>query len=143
MRKPQIMMNNTSQKWEHTGIPVRAHSYFGNTSGIHTVSVHYFNFIGGFSLQGTLVLNPTEKDWFDIYLNGYNCSCNGTIIKYPKDNFSPTGQNMGDSGVDAFTFIGNFTFLRARLVRSYLGDGPGGFNGINDYGAIDKVILSL
>lgn len=144
MRKPIIMMTDTSGNWELVGPKVRADSFFGNTDGLHTVSVKYDNFRGGFKLQGTLSLNPSEEDWFDIVLSHYICKDESSFLEYPKDPFAPTGENGGDTGVDAFTFIGNFTFLRAIMVRRFLGDTPPATpNDIKLYGTIDKVTLVL
>ena len=142
MRKPILMMSNTSNSWELVGEKVRANSYFNNTNGLHTVSVQYTNFIGGFKLQGTLAHEPEESDWFDIVLDGYNCPFNGSYISYPKDQLAPNGLNSGDTGLDAFTFIGNFVYLRAVLYRDYISDHPGSLE-IERYGIINKVLLSL
>jgi hypothetical protein len=145
MRMTQIMLSDTSQYWEVTGDKVRADSWFGNTDGIHTVSVHYTNFYGGFRIQGTLSLDPSEDDWFDIGLGSLSSNSVGPEIRYPVDPLNPTGTNGGDSGSDAFTFVGNFTFLRAVLVRDYLGSAPASNEDIMslDVGKINKVLLSI
>jgi hypothetical protein len=139
------MLADTTQYWELTGDKIRADSWFGNTDGIHTVSVHYTDFYGGFKLQGTLSLDPAEDDWFDIDLSAMSGDATGTEIRYPLDALNPTGTNGGDTGADAFTFVGNFTFLRALMVRDYLGDEPeGNYDIIDlDVGGINKVLLSL
>jgi hypothetical protein len=137
------MMTNTSHEVEVTGPAVRADSYFGYTDGLHTVSVHVNNLTGRFKLQGTLSMEPTENDWFDIYLEGNPCQ-GQPFVQYPKDPANPTtfssGGWIGDTGVDAFTFVGNFTFLRAKLEREYLGTVDIVNNSL---GVVDKVLLSL
>jgi len=139
-RRSINMMTNTSRELEVTGPAVRADSYFGYTDGLHTVSVHFSNLSGRFKLQGTLSMEPTDNDWFDIHLQGSESS----YVQYPKDPANPTNNSgggwIGDTGVDAFTFVGNFTFLRARLEREYLG-----LVDVNDnsLGVVDKVLLSL
>jgi hypothetical protein len=142
-RRSQIMMSNTTGKFEETGPAVRADSYYGFTDGLHTIAVHYNNLTGRVKIQGTLSMEPSESDWFDINLQGYECNSE-TYVEYPKDPARPTtsgtGGFIGDSGVDAFTFIGNFTFLRAKLERSYLGEID--INHIN-LGVVDKILLSL
>ena len=144
-RISQIMLSDTSQLWEVTGKKVKADAWYGNTDGIHTVSVQYSNFYGGFKIQGTLSLNPTEDDWFDIGLSSITGPGIGPEIRYPRDTTSPTALNGGDTGIDAFTFVGNFTFLRALLVRDYLGSTPASNSEILelDVGAINKVLLSI
>ena len=139
MRKPVVMLTNTSGLWEVVGDEIRADSWFGNTDGIHTISVQYSNFVGAFKIQGTLELNPTEVDWFDVSLQGQ------TLLKYPKNEHAPTGQNGGDDGIEAFTFIGNYTYLRAIMVRDYLGQTPTSNYEIDSLhvGVINQVLLSL
>lgn len=142
-RRSIKMMTNTTGKFEEVGPAVRADSYFGYADGLHTVAVHVNNLTGRFVLQGTLAMEPTESDWFDIYLQGNPCG-NEPYVQYPKDPARPTtqitGGYIGDTGVDAFTFMGNFTFLRAKLEREYLGQVD--FQN-NSLGVIDKVLLSL
>jgi hypothetical protein len=138
------MLSDTSQYWEITGDKIPADSWFGNTDGIHTVSIHYANFYGGFKLQGTLASEPTEDDWFDISLSSLSGTMVGPEVRYPTDPLSPTGLNGGDTGVDAFTFVGNFTYLRAAVVRDYLGNAPESNADIRalDVGSVTKVLLS-
>ena len=141
VRKSIIMMGSTGREWNVTGDAKRADSYFGYSDGLHTVSVTYANFTGGFKLQGTLALEPEDEDWFDIGLNSSNCS-GETTVYYPKDETDPTTSpdGTGDTGTDAFTFIGNFTYLRAILTRDYIDtEQPDGSN----YGQIEKVLLAL
>ena len=134
------MMTNTSRQKNVTGDAIRADSYYGYTDGLHTVAVHFSNLTGRFHLQGTLSMNPTENDWFDIYLGGGQ---QDPFIQYPKDPGTvpkyANGGWAGDTGVNAFTFTGNFTFIRAKLDREYLGNVD--VVGSNSLGVIDKVLL--
>lgn len=139
-RKSILMMSGTGRDINVVGKAIRADSYFGFTDGLHTVSVSYYNFVGGFKLQGTLSLDPSEDDWFDINLATARCNNDG-VITYPKDPARPTSKgNIGDTGTDAFTFVGNFVYLRAVLTRDYLIPPPG--EGA-DLGQISKVLLAL
>jgi hypothetical protein len=154
IRKSVLMMTNTGTNWNITGEPVRADAYYGYTDGIHTVQVVYQNFVGGFGLQGTLSLNPQPEDWFWIQLNptGDNIY---PYLTYPRAPLYPTGSNGGDTGTEAFTFIGNFVYLRAVMNRDYIQAPPQMGNqsfppGSNPYpwtnwiwGEVDKVLLSL
>lgn len=145
MRKPIVMLSDTSQFWELTGPAVRADGWWGSTDGIHTVSVQFANFVGGFKVQGTLALEPAEADWFDIDLSDINATYCGKEVRYPRIELSPTGTNGGDTGIEAFTFVGNFTHLRALVVRDFLGSEPTSNEQILDaqVGQIIKVLLSL
>lgn len=145
MRNPTLMLTNTSQHWEVVGQMIRADGWWGNTDGLHTISVHYYNFIGGFLLQGTLAIAPMESDWFNISLKCMPSLYTTEEVRFPLNQSAPTGTNGGDTGVSAYSFIGNFVYLRARLVRSYLGPAPQSDQELRDrmVGHIDKVLLSL
>ena len=119
IRKSILMMTNTGTNWNLIGEPIKGNAYYGYTNGLATVQVIYQNLVGGFGLQGTLALDPKPEDWFWIKLNP-NGEINTPYIPYPIDPYAPTGQNGGDTGSMAATFIGNFVFLRAVLSRDYI-----------------------
>lgn len=137
-RRTITMLSNTGERFEQCGEQVRADNFYGSANGIHTIQINYNNFTGGFVLQGTLANSPQEDDWFDIPLV-FN-STEDKIMKFPRNSTLPTTPaGRGDSGCEAYTFIGNFTFLRAKLVRDYLGSvAPSA-----QLGCIDRVLLSL
>jgi len=145
IRKSVLMMTNTGTNWNVIGEPVRADAYYGYTDGIHTVQVIYQNLVGGFGIQGTLALQPKPEDWFWIKLNP-NGDVNTPFIPFPIDPYAPTGQNGGDTGSMATTFIGNFVYLRAVLARDYIQPPipPSQVQWTNwSWGQIDKVLMSL
>jgi len=132
------MLTNTGKQFNVTGENIRADAYYGYVDGLHSVQVVYQDFIGGFGLQGTLSLNPKEEDWFWIKITPADIT--EPFIKYPRNPTAPTGKNNGDTGTEAFSFIGNFTFLRAVVTRDYI------FPPLDpeqSYGQVDKVLLSL
>lgn len=141
-------MSNTGNSFNKIGEKIKTESYYGFTNGVQTVQVTYSNFTGGFGLQGTLSMNPTEDDWFWIKLNKLDPEIK--FITYPKDPLNPTGHPstnvpyLGDTGTDAFTFEGNFTYLRAVLTRDYIEPTPVP-DLHNDYrlGEIDRVLINL
>lgn len=143
IRKSVLCLSNTGTNWNVIGEPIRADAYYGYTSGLCTVQVIYQNLVGGFGIQGTLALRPQSEDWFWIKLNSTN-DVNAPFISYPIQPLAPTGENGGDTGSMAFTFVGNFVFLRAVLTRDYIQPPP-----VNpqwntwQYGQIDSVWLSL
>ena|ERR1017187_277675 len=143
IRKSQLMMTNTGTTWNLIGDPIRGDAYWGYTDGICTIQVIFQNLVGGFGIQGTLALDPKPEDWFWIKLNP-NGDVNTPFIPFPMDPYAPTGQNGGDTGSLAFTFMGNFVFLRAVLTRDYLQPSPVNVQWNSwAYGQIDKVLLSL
>jgi hypothetical protein len=145
IRKSILMMTNTGTKWDVIGEPIRADAYYGYTDGLHTVQVVYQNFVGGFGIQATLALRPKEEDWFWIKMNPNGDNVNTPFLIYPENPLAPTGSNGGDTGSQAFTFQGNFVFVRAVLNRQYIQ--PQVPSTIQwqtwQWGQIDKVLLSL
>lgn len=128
-KKSVVMMTNTTGKYTHTGEAVRADSWWGYTDGLHTVSVKHTNFKGFFRLEGTLSTTPTECDWFPIYLNNGNSVC-------------PDVEFLYETGIQAYTFLGNFVFLRAVMSRENLDPVPDQIV-IQTLGTIDKVLLAM
>ena len=143
-RKSILMMSATGRNHNVTGTAIRADGYFGHTDGIHTVQVVVNNFTGSFGVQGTLATEPTEADWFDINLNAnWNVSSADPKISYPENPASLLGGGPdGDTGTKAFTFVGNFVYLRAILDRSNIPEGSD-LAPTTQLGQIDRVLLSL
>ena len=144
VRKSILMMSNTGTQWNCVSDPVRGAAYYGYGKGIHTVQFIYQNFVGGFGLQATLSLDPRPEDWFWIKLNPFG-NINTPYITFPYDQYAPTGQNGGDTGSQAVTFIGNFVYIRAVLTRDYMPPltSEKAIWNTWQYGQIDKVLLSM
>ena len=143
IRKSVLMMSNTNTRWNVVGEPIRADAYYGYTDGIHTVQVVYANFVGGFGIQATLALKPEPEDWFWVRLNPTG-DVNSPFITYPRDPLAPTGQNGGDTGSEAFSFVGNFVFVRAVVSRDYIQPvTPSPQWETWQWGEVDRAMLSL
>ncbi len=141
-RKSVVMMTNTGPNHNLTGDAKRGDSFFGRTDGLHTVQITVTNFTGRFGLQATLAVEPVEADWFDINLNANNnVSSASPLISFPINPAAPTGAT-GDDATQAFTFIGNFVWLRAILDRSNIVE-PSILSPTKDLGQIDRVLLSM
>lgn len=119
IRKSVLMMPSTGTNWNKIGEPIKGNAYYGYTSGICTVQVIFQNLVGGFGIQATLAIDPKPEDWFWIKINPTG-DVNSPFVTFPIDQFAPTGANGGDTGSMAFTFMGNFVFLRAVLTRDYI-----------------------
>lgn len=139
-RKSIVMLANTGRQHSVTGEPIRADGYYGRSDGLHTVQVIYSNFTGDFGLQGTLEVNPTEDDWFFINLNSFSTILS-PFVRFPIDPSAPSG-NIGDTGSRAFSFLGNFVYLRVILNRDYILE-PSPIEGTTGLGQIDRVLLCM
>lgn len=141
-RKSIVMMTNTGRNHNLVGDAIRADGYYGRTDGIHTVQVTVNNFTGSFGIQGTLATEPTEDDWFDINLNANrNVSSASPYVSFPLNPANPTG-DIGDDATVAFTFVGNFVYLRAILDRSTIIE-PSTLAAVTNLGNIDRVLLAM
>ncbi len=125
-------MTNTGRQFDVVGEAYRADGYWGYSDGLHTISASYQNFKGNLRIQGTLSTNPEDNDWFDIDIN-------------PTDNRIPFIEFDGESGVNGFSFVGNFVFLRAILDRSCRHDLEPDVNGkaFIEQGQIDRILLVM
>lgn len=129
-RSVNIMASSGSEMNKYSEV-AKGDSYYGYTDGLHTVQVIYNQFVGRVHVQGTLSLDPQASDWFDIIpeiVTGNSFSNSGYI------EFATATTKS-----EAYTFKGNFTFVRVYLDRTYLNDGV---TYDSSYGQISQVILS-
>jgi len=129
LQKSVLMLTNTTGLYTTVGEKIRSDGWWGYTDGIHTVQLNYINFYGSFGIEGTLSVNPTEADWFPIGLSdGVRAGVYAVFDNY-------------ESGTRAYTFVGNFVYLRAKLHREQpIQTDP---LVIASLGTIDKVILAM
>ncbi len=112
---------------------VKGDSFYGYTDGFHTVQITYNQYVGRLRIQGTLSLEPSSSDWFDIVpttTSGGSWNPGG-YIQFNANNPADLSE--------AYTFSGNFTFVRIYMDREHVGDGVT-YDG--SYGQISRVILS-
>lgn len=119
---------------------VKGDSYYGYTDGLHTIQVIYNEFVGRFRIQATLSLEPTENDWFDIQqtLTTYG-SVTDQAVAYNPMGYIQFNANDPADGSQAYTFQGNFAYIRTYMDREHVGDGE---TYDTSYGQISRVILS-
>ena len=130
-RKSILMQSSTGSTLNVTTDKVEGDSFYGYTDGIQTIAISYNAFKGRVSVQGSLALTPTESDWFDIQISGGFNAAGGGYKQFPISG------TTGFTGVEAYTIQGNFTYLRVKVDRSYLGS-----TYISDYGSINYIRLS-
>lgn len=131
-----VLLGDTFIELNVTGDAVRADAWFGFKDGIHTVTFHLENYTGRIFIEASLESDPQADDWFPVFLNGAK-----PHIQYPLDPLTPTGI-AGDTFVDAFTFQGNFLWLRARTDRSYVVPAPTTDAEKSLLGSVRKILLN-
>lgn len=108
-------------------------SYYGYTDGLHTIQVIYNQYVGRFRIQATLSLDPTEEDWFDIIPEIT------TGKAWNPQGFVQWNANAPINKSEAYTFRGNYTFVRCYMDREHVGDGV---DYDTSFGQIKQIILS-
>ena len=138
MARTSVVMITDGAALDFTGSPVKADGYYGFSDGMHTVSFHLNDFRGRIYIEATLVdteANIVTADWFPVQLQ-----VNVDYIQHPIDpNSLLGGGTNGDTTVEAFTFTGNFVYLRAKVVRTYIAGSPD----LNTVGTVDKILLNI
>jgi hypothetical protein len=132
-RRSIILLSATGTDMNKYSDEVKGDSYYGYTDGYHTVQVTYEQFIGRMRIQASLVLEPTSDDWFDIVpseTTGQRFNENG-YIQYNADD--PASKS------EAYSFKGNFAWIRLYMDREHVGDGS---TYDNSYGQVSRVVLS-
>lgn len=74
---------------------VKGDGYYGDQDGVHTVSYSAAGLTASLVMQGTLIAQPSDADWFDI------------------GNTSLVCENTTD--IQSFNFIGNFVWVRCKV----------------------------
>jgi hypothetical protein len=108
------LLETTTGKVNAIGNKFPGAGYSSTIGCLHTVSISVSNFIGRVYIEGSLASDPQEGDWFAIELESK------PYIQFPKDKNRPTGSNGGDTETLAYSFSGNYIWIRARLNRDYL-----------------------
>ncbi len=80
-----------------TSDKVKGDGFYGRSDGLHTVQVKFTGFIGDFKMQGSLAIDPTANDWFDI---------DNTDLSYA------TNTNVAE----IINFTGNFVWVRTVIT---------------------------
>ncbi len=76
------------------GQPFKGDGYYGRSDGLHTVQYTYTELSGDIIIQGTLALNPSDNDWFEVH-------------SYSAEN---------ETGSKIASFTGNYVWIRAKVV---------------------------
>jgi hypothetical protein len=133
-RRSVTIMSGTGDAMNQFSEVVKGDSYYGYTDGLHTIQITYNQFVGRVRIQCTLSMDPdTDRDWFDIVPD------NSTGTAFNPLGFVQFNANNPADFSEAYTFQGNFTFIRVYMDREHVGDGS---TYDASYGQISRVILS-
>ena len=77
-----------------TGEKFKGDGYYGRSDGLHSVQYTYSGLAGIIAIQGTLAIDPSEDDWFDVHVY--------------------TAAQETASKIASFT--GNYVWVRAEVV---------------------------
>ena len=131
-----LVLGSTGIEQNVTSDKVRADGWFGQKDGLHSIAWYLEDFTGRILVEASLETDPLESDWFPIQLDGAK-----SYIEYPEIPTNPSGPH-GDTLVDAFTFQGNFLWLRVRIDRSYVVPVPTTDAEKGLLGSVGKVLLN-
>lgn len=129
-RSSVVMLSSTQGHLDVVGDRVKADGWYGFTDGLHTVAIKAVNFKGRIYFEASIAQDPIAGDWFPIQVDGLD------FMEFPAigaTNFSGTvGKNI----------IGGFTWLRAKIDRSYLVGLPTDAATTNFCGYVDQILMN-
>ena len=139
-RRHANILEATGSSMNKYGIAVKADSYYGYTDGFHTIQVTYADFVGRLRIQASLSLEPTDSDYFDIMqdISTFGSITDNTVAWNPSGYIQFNANDPAD-GSQAYSFTGNFAWLRVYMDRTHIGDGE---TYDSSYGQITQAILS-
>lgn len=136
-------ITNPDYHWNEVSLPLASGGYYGSTSGLHTIAFSLQHFVGRIYVEATLASEPKEEDWFKIKFTEcceYFVEFNDTKIY--DANSERVIHEYGTTGTFAENLIGNFTFLRVGIDRSYISIDPS-FNQKERVGKLDEVQINF
>jgi hypothetical protein len=143
-----LLLPDTTSVLNPVGVPVRV----GAFNNFYTVVIYVNNFTGSVYIEASLAQEPTDEDFFPIFLNG-----NIPYASFPQNPAHPTGYpglsgrggyqdtNLntpyGDTGVYSWTFEVNALWMRARVDRSFVQPPPTNIYQIEAFGNVEQILL--
>ena len=108
-----------------TGEKYKGDGFYSRSDGLHTIQYKITGFIGTITLEGTLVVDPTEDDWFGVLPNkgidieNLAIDTTGKVISTVSDSstvLSKTYTSSTDIN-EVFNFTGNYVWVRAKITN--------------------------
>ncbi len=137
-RKSVQVLSATGTNMNVTSDKIRGDNYYGYTDGFHTLQVTYSSYVGRLRIQASLVLEPTDSDWFDLVIDSTSGLYSGSSPWNANGYVQFNADAPGDKS-EAYSFYGNFAWIRIKVDRSHIGDGT---TYDTSYGQVSRVILS-
>lgn len=135
-----LMLTNTQGDLNVAGNAIRADGWYGFSDGLHTIAIYVVNFVGRLWIEASIADTPTDDDWFPVNVSGVPAT---PYLQFPQDPLRPSGSNgIGDLATIGLNVIGNYTWLRARIDRSYLQPQPMQQPEILALGYVDHILLN-
>lgn len=133
-----VMLNHKNE-YNYVGEAIRGDASYGQGDGLHTVSARVTNFIGRLYIEATLASQPSETDWFPVFLTS-----GANYYQFPQSNLDTNTSERATITV-GFSFRVNAMFLRARVDRSYIFEGSEQIPGFSvaNYGGVEEVLLNV
>ena len=139
-RRHAFLMEASGTEMSKYSTEVKADSYYGYTDGLHTIQITCADFVGRIRVQASLSLTPGTTDWFDLQqdVTTYGSITNQAVAWNPAGYIQFNANDPG-KGSQAYSFRGNFAWLRVYMDRGHVGDGT---TYDPSYGQLTQVILS-
>lgn len=98
-----------------TGVKFKGDGFYGRSDGFHTVQINISGFIGRIEIQGTLVVDPSENDWFSVDL-GAGTMTMDTTGALTEHHISFVEYTSSTTNNKSYNFIGNYVWVRAKVT---------------------------
>lgn len=100
-----MLLSNTQDKMADIGEPFRADGWYGRGDHLYTVAIHVARFQGTVFIEGSLVGDPHDADWFSL------------IEPIEFGDGEVPGYKVGETMAYGVTFKSNVAWIRARVDR--------------------------
>ena len=134
-----VLLPTTSGQVNVVGNKQKGAGYTNFLGGSHTISVSVSNFTGRIYIEASLADDPLEQDWFSVPVKDQM-----PYVQFPLDPNHPTSTMSsyigGDTGTYAYTFVGNYVWIRARVNRDYLTPTP---IDATTVGSVDQILMNF
>lgn len=118
MAQSELILANQMHPGDSTaqttfGEKFKGDGYYGRSDGLHTVQVNLTGFLGDIELQGTLAVDPTADDWFNVRLgSGQTIDTTG---KFVSSSTSKIEYTANETSSKTYNFTGNYVWIRTKI----------------------------